>query len=331
MSKKVRITRAHCVQLGEVLSITEARREFFSLPEPRRRFEFLCSNASCRDLPIKPEITAVNYHRHPNDTYLAAHYRDNEKYTHAPDCEWMIDEGADEVDGKLPGETDEAALQRRAKRKLHDYIDFFDPNPQQATENTSTGSTADGGDTKEGRRREGVDRDGNLSGRNRTSNLERLVECYRQARKELPENEFKALSLRVQGVGEMPLSRYFKHISYGKLGASTCVLYGGANLVDRYPDGGFRLWFIDKNDDKPVILRVRSEQMKSYRFRNYLDGLLRTEGASYFSVFAIGELSLSSTEKSSSLVVRDLKQLVVIPGFKQPSKANSESAPAQEA
>ncbi|WP_373386595.1 ATPase [Pseudomonas alcaligenes] len=330
MSKKARITRAYCVQLGEVLSITEARREFFSLPEPRRRFEFLCSNASCRDLPVKPEITAVNYDKHPNDTYRAAHYRANDNFSHAPDCEWMIDEEAKEVDGKLPGETAEDALRRRAKRKLHDYIDTFDPNPQQATDHTSTGSTAQGGDATNGHRRTGVDRGDNLSGSNRTSNLERLVECYRQARKELSDEEFKALTLQVQGLGKMPLSTYFKRITYGKLGASNRVLYGGAGLIERYLGGGFRFRFIDKNDGKPVFLHVLSEQMKNYRFRNYLDGLLRVEGASYFSVFTLGELALSDTQKSIKLTVSDLKQLVVIPGFTQPSKANAESAPAPE-
>ncbi|MGN0923267.1 ATPase [Ectopseudomonas mendocina] len=331
MSNKVRVTRAYCIQLGEVLSITEARREYFTLPEPRSRFDFLCSNVSCRDLPVKPVITGVNYHRHPTDTYQAAHYRREEKYSHAPDCEWMIDEEAEEVDGKLPGETAEDALRRRAKRKLHDYIDTFDPNPQQATDHTSTGSTAEGSDATDERRRARVDRGDNLSGSNRTSNLERLVECYRQARKELSDEEFKALTLHVQGVGSLPLSTYFKHITYGKLGASNRVLYGGAALIDHYSGGGFRFRFIDKYGGKPVFLHVPSEQMKNYRFRKYLDGLLRVEGASYFSVYTLGELALSDTQKSIKLTVNDLKQLVVIPGFTQPSKANAESAPAQKA
>lgn len=330
MSTKARITRAYCVQLGEVVSITGARRAFFSLPEPRNRFKFLCSNEACRDLVPAAEVTAVNYDKPPNDTYRTAHFRENDKYIHAPDCEWMINEEVDEVDGKLPGETEEAAFRRRAKRKLHDYIDVFEPSTEQPAEGGSSGGTVGGSNVTTRSRGEGVGQGGKQSRNYRTSSLERLVECYRQAKKELSEAEFKAMKLRVVGEGEMPLSWYFKSIAYAKLGTSNRVLHGGASLVGRYGSGdsaGFKLRFFDRIDGKSIFLYVSKEQMGEYRFRRYLDGILRQEDADYFRVFALGELALSPSGKSINLQINDLKQLVVIPGFKQPSKANAESAP----
>ena len=266
MSTRTSITRAYCVQLGEVLSIAEARRAFFSLPEPRSRFDFLCSNETCRDLATKAKITAVNYDKQPNDTYRAAHFRENNNYIHAPDCEWMIDEGAEEVDGKLPGETDSDAFLRRARRKLHDYIDVFEPPSVQEAEGGSAGATPDGGAVEGRGRSEGIERGEKQSRSHRTSSLERLVECYRQARQELSADEFKAMKLRVVGEGEMPLSWFFKSISYAKLGASSRVLHGGASLVGRY-GAGFKLRFYDRLDGKLVFLYVSKEQMGEYRFK----------------------------------------------------------------
>lgn len=318
MSTKARITRAYCVQLSEIVSITGARRAFFSLPEPRNRFKFLCSNEACRDLVPAAEITAVNYDKPPNDTYRTAHFRENDKYIHAPDCEWMINEEGDEIDGKLPDESESDAFLRRARRKLHDYIDVFEPSSEQETEGGSASVTIDGGAVENRGRSESKGRGEKRSRSHRTSSLERLVECYRQARQELSADEFKAMKLRVVGESEMPLSWFFKNIPYAKLGASKRVLHGGASLVGRY-GAGFKLRFYDRLDGKLVFLYVSKEQMGEYRFQRYLDGLLRQENADYFRVFALGELALSPTGKSIDLQISDLKQLVVIPGQKKPS------------
>lgn len=324
MSTRTSITRAYCVQLGEVLSIAEARRAFFSLPEPRSRFNFLCSNETCRDLATKAKITAVNYDKQPNDTYRAAHFRENTNYTHSPDCEWMIDEDAEEVDGKLPGETEGDAFLRRARRKLHDYIDVFEPAPEKEADGGSAGGTTEGGAVEGQGQGEGKGR-GEQSRSHRTSSLERLVECYRQARQELTTDEFKAMKLRVVGEGEMPLAWFFKSIPYAKLGTSNRVLHGGASLVGRY-GAGFKLRFYDRLDGKLVFLYVSKEQMAEYRFQRYLDELLKQEDADYFRVFALGELALSPTGKSIDLQISDLKQLVVIPGQKKTSDAAPEKS-----
>lgn len=333
MSTRTPITRAYCVELGEILSIAEARRAFFSLPEPRNRFDFLCSNETCRDLATKAKITAVNYDKQPNDTYRAAHFRENNKYTHAPNCEWMIDEDAEEIDGKLPGETEGDAFLRRARRKLHDYIDVFDPSTEQPIEGGAPEGTAGGSDVTGGSRGEGVGRGERMSRNHKTSSLERLVECYRQAKLELSDEEFKAMRLKIVGEGEIPLSRYFKSIAYAKVGASNRVIHGGASLIGRYSKGegaGFKLRFFDWREEKPIFLYVSKEQMSEYRFRRYLDGILRQEDADYFRVFALGELTLSPTGKSFNLEVSDLKQLVLFPGHKQTAATTADAESVKE-
>lgn len=210
MSTRTSITRAYCVQLGEVLSIAEARREFFSLPEPRSRFDFLCSNESCRELVTRPKITAVNYDKRPSDTYKAAHFRENTNYAHASDCEWMIDEEVEGADGRLPGETESDANLRRARRKLHDYIDVFEPAAEQERGEGSQAAAVEEGGVEHRVGGHIAGRGGRQSRNHHTSSLERLVECYRQARQELSEEEFKAMRLRVVGEGEMPLSWFLR-------------------------------------------------------------------------------------------------------------------------
>lgn len=328
MSIRTPITRAYCVQLDEVLSISEARRAFFSSPEPRRRFEFLCSSEECRQPGNEAKITAVNYDRRPNDTYKAAHFRENPAYRHSPECDWVVDEEDEGSNGRLPGESEADAKQRHAKRKLHDYIDTFDPGTEQLPQGEPAEGSSSNSEVTGKNLRQNTSRAAKRSNNHRTSSLERLVECYRHARQELTDDEFKAMKLRVLGEGEIPLSQFFRKVSFAKLGAHNRVLHGGARL-DRWFGAGFRLKFIDWLDKKPVFLYVSKEQMNEYRFRRYLDETLRQEDADYFRVFAIGELALSSSGKSIDLKVADLRQLVLIPGQKA-TKPLTPPAPEQE-
>jgi hypothetical protein len=69
MPERIRIIEAFCVELDDVISITKARRAYFSMPEPRARFKFLCANEACLELEQPPKITGVNYSSLPADTY----------------------------------------------------------------------------------------------------------------------------------------------------------------------------------------------------------------------------------------------------------------------
>lgn len=65
--------------------------------------------------------------------------------------------------------------------------------------------------------------------------------------------------------------------------------------------------------------------MSEYRFRGYLDGILRQEDADYFRVFALGELALAPKGTSINLEISDLKKLVLIPGHKQPVATDADT------
>ncbi len=76
MPGQIRINDAYCVELGGTVSITEARRAYFSLSSPWPRFTFQCPDSGCLALDEPPTITGVNYSSLPTDTYTAAHFRD---------------------------------------------------------------------------------------------------------------------------------------------------------------------------------------------------------------------------------------------------------------
>ncbi|ORC59140.1 ATPase, partial [Pseudomonas floridensis] len=130
------ITRAFCVELQQELSIAAARREYFSQEPPRKRFEFLCSNEACRALGAK--VTGVRYDVKPQDnpTFVAAHFRANSHYDHHPDCEWVDADADFPADDAVDAQDPQAAL-RKAKRKLDDYIDVFDPTIKEPGKETS--------------------------------------------------------------------------------------------------------------------------------------------------------------------------------------------------
>lgn len=318
MKTNKRITRAFCVELNKEVSIAAARREYLSLEPPRNRFTFLCTNEECREL--KAKITGVNYYVNPQEStqIQAAHFRANPKDEHSSNCEW-IEHGAAGDGGKSrPGETEDQAKVRRAKRKLDDYIDIFDPTLKEKTRGgerpVSGDEEADGDGQREGRRRTGTDSNDRRRGPTRTTDLERLVESYRNAKAELSKEEFNLLSLHVSGYGVVPLRSYFRHISAAQsLGDNGCVLFGGGT-VKRYGEG-FSFTFYDTLSDQRVSLYVPPAQMSSYRYRRYLKELIvQSEEVRYVTLFTLGILEESPKGKGIDLKVEDLRQLAFVLG-----------------
>lgn len=310
------ITRAFCVELQQELSIAAARREYFSQEPPRARFEFLCSTEACRALGAK--ITGVRYDVKPQDdpTYVAAHFRANPHYEHDASCEWVGDPEEDEPEAAA-GSADPQVQARKARRKLDDYVDVFDPvldkpvkekaGPDKAgprkTDPAGAGSPAS----------PSAERKTPRYSETRTNNLERLVDCYRQARAELSAEEFKLLNLRIPGQGEMPLRSYFRHIKYAQPGDNGRVLYGGG-LVERY-GAGFKFKFFDRLEGKLVTLYVSPAQMQAYRSSRYISELLsHADEVKFFTVYALGNLAKSPSGKSYGLEVSDLRHLAIVLG-----------------
>lgn len=310
------ITRAFCVELQQELSIAAARREFFSQEEPRQRFEFLCSTPACRKLGAK--VTGVRYNVKPQDnpTFVSAHFRANPHSDHHPDCEWIEDSDDENQPPTDVEETEPQARLRKAKRKLDDYIDVFDPAIKMPAKEQTKDSAAKPVPSPAADAQlpaEAMPPKAARQSETRTNNLERLVDSFRQAKAHLSIEDFKLLTLKIPGQGELALRSYFRHIKYAQPGQNERVLYGGG-LVERY-GLGFKFKFFDRLDGKPVTLYVSPAQMKAYRSSRYISELLsHAEEVKFFTVYALGEVSQSPSGKSISVAVEDLRHLVIVLG-----------------
>lgn len=324
------ITRAFCVELQQELSIAAARREFFSQEPPRSRFEFLCSSEACRALGAK--VTGVRYDVKPQDnpTFVAAHFRANPRYEHDPGCEWVGEPDEEEPDAPSAS-LDPQAQARKAKRKLDDYIDVFDPvlkAPVKEKAQAERVGSARQETAAAQRKAESPDPRPLRYSETRTSNLERLVDCYRQAKAELPADEFKLLTLRIPGQGELSLRSYFRHIKYAQPGDNGRVLFGGG-LVERY-GAGFKFKFFDRLEGKRVTLYVSPAQMQAYRSSRYISELLsHADEVKFFTVYALGTLTPSPTGKSFSVEVDDLRHLAIVLGPGKDAPATETATEAQ--
>ncbi|GFM86152.1 hypothetical protein PSCICO_15510 [Pseudomonas cichorii] len=310
------ITRAFCVELQQELSITAARREYFSQEPPRSRFDFLCSSEACRALGAK--VTGVRYDVKPQDnpTFVAAHFRANPHYEHHATCEWVEEDARQAREEPEVEETDPQARIRKAKRKLDDYIDVFDPVIKDPVKEKA-------GADKSGPRAPQTTNDSPAAeastpaaprySETRTNNLERLVDSYRQAKAQLPPDDFKLLTLRIPGQGELSLRSYFRHIKYAQTGDNGRVLYGGG-LVERY-GLGFKFKFFDRLEAKLVTLYVSPAQMQAYRSSRYITELLsHADEVKFFTVYALGNVVKSPSGKSFSVEVDDLRHLAIVLG-----------------
>lgn len=319
------ITRAFCVELQQELSIVAARREYFSQEPPRARFSFLCSSEPCRANGVK--ITGVRYDVKPQEhpTFVAAHYRANPNYEHHPDCEWV------DADVALPlaDETEAEGVLRKLKRKLDDYIDVFDPTLKERPKQTAPRDKPDTDSPEEADAASPSTAmlEAKQDKQNRTNNLERLVDSFRQAQATLTKEELALLTLRVPGQGEMSLRAYFRHIKFAQLNDDRRVLYGGG-LVERYGIG-FKFKFFDRLQGKLVTLYVSPAQMQAYRSSRYLIELLsHAEEVRFFTMFALGKLVSSPSGKSISVEIEDLRHLAIVLGPPKDAEAPSASSTA---
>jgi hypothetical protein len=326
------ITRAFCVELQQELSIVAARREYFSQEPPRARFSFLCSSETCRAMGVK--ITGVRYDVKPqeNPTFVAAHFRANPNYEHDAGCEW-VDETDTSEDSPSAAETEAESTLRKAKRKLDDYIDVFDPALKESAKTDPAPHTAP--DAAEMSHEASPDLlkaspdapKNKLPTQTRTNNLERLVDSFRQAQAQLSKDEFALLTLRVPGQGDMSLRAYFRHIKFAQLGDERRVLYGGG-LVERYGTG-FKFTFFDRLQGKRVTLYVSPAQMQAYPSSRYISELLsHADEVRFFTVFALGRLAASPSGKSISVEIEDLRHLAIVLG---PAKQAADPKDAEAA
>jgi len=308
-----RILFAYCEELKESVNIDTARRHFLSETPRPERYHFFCDDPSCEAQKVR--ISGVNYRTAPSESpkYVTAHYRNWDE--HSPDCMWESD--LDEA-GRLRGETDAEAKQRRLRLKLQDIVTDFDPSLDDGDALAPPYMQGPDGDVfvgedGNGRNRNGHGRLGLLGGRTRTNQLSRLVETYREAKETLSDEEFAQLELRVTNEGVMPLQRYFCHLSRANYDTNNRVIFGGAIFVEWYGIG-FKLRFYDRVDKKLTVLYVSSAKMDAYRFRKYINEILSDTTVAYFTVFALGRLETSPKGNSVNLIVDDLRHLHIVRG-----------------
>lgn len=309
MKSHKRITHAYCIQAGEVMSITDARQFYFSNPT-HAKLSFFCSTRKCRDLGVK--VTGANYHIPPQELskHVAPYYRGNSTYDHDQSCEWVGREEA--VGAQRSGESNAQYEERKARAKLKDYIDIFNPDSD-ADEQEGEAEGQGGGCVRSGGPIASNASRGPGKLRHATNSMERLVQCYRDAKSKLSKEEFEALTLHVKGLGEISLYSYFLPIKWARPGKSKKVLFGGARYK-KY-GAGFRFDFYDEINDKPVSLYVGHENINAYRFRRYWFSLFKqAENVKYFTVYALGELKDRVGGKGVDFVVEDLRRLAIVLG-----------------
>jgi len=130
---QMHIARAYCVDASKIVDIYQARALFYGQDEPRRRFEFLCSDDACRSANAT-RVTGVNYDKLVEEGHCVAirpHFRRNPDSSHIDVCEWVLRERSFEA---LDSESREEGRGPRRVRsfrnvKAGDLVDLFLVNP----------------------------------------------------------------------------------------------------------------------------------------------------------------------------------------------------------
>jgi hypothetical protein len=234
----MRVTHAYCIELDKEVTIDEARRSFLNQDPKPARYNFLCSSRACRAKGVV--ITGVNYTLNAEDgaKVREAHFAARNPEKHAGDCEWR-QAAVDEANDERPFDTlDEQTRLRRLRRKLTDLITEFDPrNPTEADTPTHA-DEAEAPAAASVRQRDRAHIPRNLTNdRTRTSDLERLVQSYREARQCLSSEELDACQLAVTGKGKVRLMKYFCRLSQADVHTTDVIIHGGARLEHRYGNG----------------------------------------------------------------------------------------------
>ncbi|EEG9878450.1 hypothetical protein AAET24_003992 [Salmonella enterica] len=309
---KTKVLFAYCHELEKIVSINDARTEFFSIkPEERKRFTFSCSDRNCNVI-----ISGVNYHIKAEDgvKFRAAHFRS--PHPHMFGCEWtQFTDDADQ--DRRPDEAEHDFTERKARRKLTDCINCFDPSIDDPdAEASGSGLPTSLGLVMPtvGIVHPGAGDGSRWSHYTRTNQLQRLVDSWQEAKEKLPFNEFMALRIKVINIGQVHLNKYITHIQKGVTNQYNGVVYGGGTLVHRY-GRGFLIKFFDRYDDKSIRLYVDKDVMSKGGFGHYVDEILNTENVRYFRVFLLNPIASerknSTGQSVINLEILKLRQLAI--------------------
>lgn len=293
------IQEAYCIQLERVVSITEARTEFLDR-SPCKRFQFLCSTESCRQRGVK--IIGVNYDHFPDEIKQSPHfkYRSDNNQSHSPDCQWI-----QSVTEKLAGESDEEYKVRKARSRLHDYIDEFQlpedkselqdkiTKSSQSTSQSTTSRTTSTSTQSNQQQKQYV----------KTSQLMRLVETYLDAKKTLSDDDFISLPLKVADSNVKYLYQYFRRTENAIRDKRKCVCIGEVELFESEDWLYFKLRKPYQESETtppiPIYLGIKKTTLEKYRYRRMLRSHIdsNTYNRKYFKVYFIPQETDFNTKK----------------------------------
>lgn len=309
------IERAYCVELGRVVNIYEARDYFFRQAPPRRRFQFLCSDANCR-VAKGTKVTGVNYDKliEENDQYVKPHFRENTE--HLPDCEWVELEAAltelkKETDDD-PGKESYARRARRKRPKTSDVVDIFVPSSEVCAPDICPGSVGIFSGDKSAeikyilRKKDRIEaiKKHVRENLNQTSFLENVVDSFLTLEME----EKRSTGLKIGRSRWRSYRECFRPIKfYGRGRDEEFIYYGGVRAKRFGPN--FSLKFFDKVEfngmERWVSLYIKKEKLARYRHRSYLTEFLEklvSKQARYATCFFYGHIR-PSTENEAFLDV----------------------------
>lgn len=317
----LKVLFAYCQELGRIVSISDARTEFFSRkPEERKRFTFSCSDQSCG-----VTITGVNYHIKAEEgiKFKASHFASRKP--HQPKCEWL--KFTEEIEQtRRSNESEHDFTERQLRRKLSDYINCFDPSIDDESSIVVTKNEISISEksiitnTKERKEAEGL----RWNQYTTTNQLQRLIDTWQEAKNKLAKDKnFLKLRIKVVGLGTIYLYEYITHIKNTITNKYNGVVYGGATLIKRWGKG-FSFKFFDKYNDMPIKLYVDNKIMERGRFSHYIDEVLKTPNVRYFKIFLLNpEISENPKFKELNLKMSSLRQLAIY--FELKTKKSDES------
>jgi len=305
----MRILRAYCIELGRSVTADEARREYLSRDNPPSEFHFFCESAACVSQEKKVRISCANYRKFASEgtKFVTTYFRRWDDHT--PSC-YYFDTGNENNDQQ----PDKDGNRKRRISKETDFVDEFDPRPEKERPSAgNTSRTTSKTEPNEDRTKDVFSKNDNR-GKNKTRTifLEKLVDTYEEARQKLPREEFFSLKVRLTGIGNVLVHKYFKHISQASLDGSRKVYFGKAKFDDWFGKG-FRLKFIDKINGFPVCLYVSKDLLKEYQYKNYLIEMLKQAcRQETFQTYALGYFSMAPSRKSIDFKIEDPRHLTFL-------------------
>ncbi|ENN8378616.1 hypothetical protein ACAX46_004082 [Providencia rettgeri] len=301
----VKVVVAYCHELEHCVSIDDARREFFYLDEnKRKRFNFSCSDRQCNAL-----ISGVNYHvkAEEGQKFKAAHFKTPHPHKHSLDCEWIKFTEEIELPTKREGESDAEFKERKARQKLNDWITHFNPTPDDDNQNIvdrpPNVNPAHLANTHINENRLDNKAPQKFSEYTRTNQLQRLINTWMDAKKNLSNEEFYSLNITIPIYRKIPLYKYITYIGKGLTNEYEGVIYGNARLRQRY-EKGFLLDFYPTFENKKIELYVSKDIMNNSRLGHYVDEILKDEEADYFQVFMLNPTSEIRKNKYDKEVIQ---------------------------